>query len=207
MWSLAIEEQFYLLWPLLIAPLIRTRRAIPYLIVAYVVVTAWRCSFTDLRAMYDHFDSHCTGLILGCLLYFISYRPSRLAFYSGCGAVGVLLLSAPYGPLIPTSLAITAAELAAFVVISGAVVFAPPLLISAPMVRIGKLSYGIYLWHAPIAFALREQPSFLAFIASFGIATIAAAISYTTIEVWARRQRDLTSKNPDLAPRHVARRA
>ncbi len=72
-WSLAVEEHFYLLWPLALLVLCRLphRLLIPLLLALYCVATAHRCGvfWTEgYDATYFRFDTRLSGLILGSLL-------------------------------------------------------------------------------------------------------------------------------------------
>jgi peptidoglycan/LPS O-acetylase OafA/YrhL len=81
---------------------------------------------------------------------------------------------------------ITTAEIAAAVAVLGA---APKWLESAPLTYLGKLSYGIYLWHYPIARLMDGQlwPHVLAVTLPASI--LLAALSYHTLEAYTRRPR------------------
>lgn len=59
------------------------------------------------------------------------------------------------------------------------------------LVVLGKLSYGIYLWHYPVVRYLRADLPWPAVVAAgLVISTALAALSYYTIERWALRRRD-----------------
>src|SRR3546814_17099889 len=65
-WSLSVEEQFYLLWPLVLPLVLRGRRALIWLMLAYSAVHAWRFRFIgDWRSYFYRFDTRATGLIDG----------------------------------------------------------------------------------------------------------------------------------------------
>src|SRR3546814_20480244 len=77
-WSLSVEEQFYLLWPLVLPLVLRGRRALIWLMIAYIAVLAWRFSFIgDWRSYYYRFDTRATGLIAGIILHFTLPQPAR----------------------------------------------------------------------------------------------------------------------------------
>ena len=74
-WSLAVEEQFYLLWPLACLSLLRRSRASAARAVALVIVAtvAWRSVlYLLLHApasyVYNAFDTRCDSLAIGCLI-------------------------------------------------------------------------------------------------------------------------------------------
>src|SRR5262249_43939926 len=73
-WSLGIEEQFYLLWPLALIVLLRNRgQAWKFILVAIVVVMAWRGvllanGIARPSYVFHSFDTRADELLMGCLL-------------------------------------------------------------------------------------------------------------------------------------------
>ena len=182
-WSLAIEEQFYLLWPFLLLPLLRSGRAVAWLALAWLAMLLWRLSFDDWRVYYYRPDAHGTGLLAGALLYFSGWRASRW--------VGMLGLALFAGVCLTVEIkwsawSIIAAEVAAVMMIASV---ANMKWVETPMlVHIGKLSYGLYLWHYPIALYLRTRYNFFVSASLVLPLTYAAALlSYHSVEAWSRR--------------------
>ena len=74
-WSLAMEEQFYLLWPVLLA-FIFARRAICCILGLIIVMITWRCFLAlngaDPERTYNGFDTHGDALLIGVCWRFLS---------------------------------------------------------------------------------------------------------------------------------------
>jgi len=101
-------------------------------------------------------------------------------------------------PSLPTSyqteavtLRITLAELSAFVLICFAAEHGrATFLASRPMVYIGRLSYGIYLWHFPVALLLRgTQPLWITLSVTIGCSFTMAAICLHLVDTPLKRWR------------------
>lgn len=207
-WSLAIEEQFYLIWaPLAAAALVFFGRRGVFVSAAFgiVIVASWRFSFsadadTDLAfwRVYHGFDTRCDELLVGCLLA-ASYSPklgdiaSRtwlfpFAFLAygimSFGDVKQFVLS-PFGLL---SIALASAWLIAGLASERSNLLGK-VLSMRPFVYIGALSYAMYLWNWLLIKLLTdlqvENAQNIAFVGTM----IAAAISYHFVEVPARSLR------------------
>jgi peptidoglycan/LPS O-acetylase OafA/YrhL len=214
-WSLALEEQFYLVWPLALLWLLRRRVSprgvIALLVVGIVAVAVNRaCLFTwghDVRALYVRSDTRADTLLFGALagvLVAWGLLPRSPAFLRGlrvAATVGALVLL-----LLATHLGMRrafyyyggfdlVAACAAVVVV--ALVMAPPRWLHAvlslrPLVGIGRLSYALYLWHWPVFWVLQErfdataaQVRWPALAVSFACATL----SYYLVERPALRRK------------------
>jgi peptidoglycan/LPS O-acetylase OafA/YrhL len=194
-WSLAVEEQFYLLWPLAIVLLIRAKQPLIWLGILFFGLIAWRQSFANFHDYYYRFDTHSTGLVLGAILFFVLPRIRLRPVHAYVGAL-MFLVCVAVGRLASAREIIPMAELCSFLLIgcaaSGQLGALTALLRCSPMVALGRWSYGIYLWHYPIAVAVREH---LGFWLTLGVtltsATLLAAISYSTVE---RAGRDLRQR-------------
>jgi peptidoglycan/LPS O-acetylase OafA/YrhL len=186
LWSLAIEEQFYLVWPLVVWLVVRVaRRHVHGAVLAVAAVGSaasfgamlWLYQGGDPTRVYMGTDTRAFSLLVGAAL---ACAPLWRALYAGVqrlgGAVDVLLAAIVVvlgvmwvrtdgtssawlfqGGLLGHSLlsaVLVATVAAATMQRSGRIV---GVLAWAPLVAIGRISYGLYLWHWPVYVVLDEE--------------------------------------------------
>lgn len=199
-WSLAIEEQFYLLWPVALIVLLRKgwtpRRSALMLSALWLGVTLlWRPAnaayFTSLVPAFYRFDTHMTGLLVGCVIALSGMKISsdRSALLIGAASlaviIGGLLFWVEDAPgylilgLAPTELA--AGGLVLSLLNNGHPVYR--LFAWRPAAYLGQISYAVYLWHYPIARFLREDTTpYLTFAITMSLSISIAMLSWHLLE-------------------------
>lgn len=144
-WSLAVEEQFYLIWPL---ALIMVRRPV-WLAVTVIFIGAVGGVLlpTDLLALeLGRFGAIAWGCLLG--LGFVPKLPRPIAV-GALAVIVVFVVAPPVGPLSNTLGPILSA--ATFAIMSVIVRRDTGPLALRPLMAVGQISYGLYLWHLPFA--------------------------------------------------------
>ena len=166
-WSLAIEEQFYILWPV---ALIALQPGVRTLLVAAGLSAFLRIAIGDEARVFLGTDTRADALLIGCALAMSPWR--RVQGWTAVGAMGGLVVLG----LIPSYTWLTlAAPLTAVLILYG--LHGSRLLSLRPLRWTGRVSYGLYLWHFPLLLVL---PWWLAIPATFAVATA----SFYGVEHW-----------------------
>jgi peptidoglycan/LPS O-acetylase OafA/YrhL len=193
-WSLAVEEQFYWLWPLLL-PLIFRKRPLIWLGGAIVAMTAirvgmWRAGFA-LDGLVRFFPlERPVGLVIGCALAFLPINDWKLQSLAGLASLAFLIAVAVFAahwPVLDISAPLFVSLATAVLIVCVQRPSAVTSALSTSSVRyVGKISYGLYLYHYPI-FRLGEgwnfhAPFHLYAVSLLALSLAAAALSYEFVE-------------------------
>lgn len=215
LWSLAVEEQFYLLWPLLFAALSRfvSRRALLAIVLALATASLiWMTQLyqpgEDPSRVYFGSDPRAFTILLGVALGLV-WRPWRWQWPDArprlgrlLDALGILGLAAvvlimqqghwreawlyPWGLLgASAAAAVLIAAVARRRSDAGRALSLPPLR------WLGTRSYGVYLWHWPVLLALKYEfdlSGWQLFAAGAALSAALAELSYRLVETPIRRR-------------------
>ncbi len=195
-WSLAVEEQFYLIWPLVVLGVMYFTRSLKVLFA--LCVAAAIASAVWMHAVYDHglntnraylgTDTRSQCLFIGCALAVAlvlmaqrSHEQGRLeqgravapgssAGLAVCGVLGIVGALARGGDLdrhhVRRRRSRTRAASSSSGSSVGAVILAvvaaprsivPRFLSLTPIRYVGRISYGLYIWHWPIFIWLNHE--------------------------------------------------
>ncbi|HEX5531775.1 MAG TPA: acyltransferase [Methylomirabilota bacterium] len=212
-WSLTIEEQFYLLWPPLLVLLLglRVRRAVILAVVGIGILTPTWLRFDlwhgepSANRLYYGLDTRFDGLLIGCLVALLASwdlipRSRRaLATIRVAAAVSAIVLAICVATMSEGS-RLTYQGLGTLATVATAclvlhVLYCPTrlsrlLLENRPLVWVGRISYGLYLWHFPI-FRGMLNPTRMGklgitgpalFTVRFAVAFLVAALSFWLLE-------------------------
>ena len=227
-WSLAIEEQFYLVWPIVVLAIVKLRRsAATVLVVAAagaVASTAWMAWLHqgggDPTRLYYGTDTHAmtmlTGAALAAALALLAKGRDASSIrargaqsvavqvlgFGGAAVLGVMALkvtgTTPWlyrGGFLVAGVATAAIILSVVTVPRGIL---STILGLGPVRYLGRISYGLYLWHYPLFLWLDHERTGL-----YGVRLLALRVGVT------RRRRDrvlLPRRAPDPSRPRAARR-
>ncbi|MCW6537153.1 acyltransferase family protein [Sphingomonas lycopersici] len=206
-WSLAIEEQFYLLWPLMLLFVVKRRR-IRLLLTAISIIVAWRFYLivdgAEVQRIYNGFDTRADALLVGCLLALVE---KSIPYRAWMPYVAIVTLFGCYIALKADASFIWAGGLFAATLASAALIkctvvdgWARVFLTFKPFVFVGKLSYGLYLWHYMLlisAIRFQQDDNRVLYVTAVAVVSIGLAIaSYFLVELPFNKLKDRIGRRP-----------
>jgi peptidoglycan/LPS O-acetylase OafA/YrhL len=148
-WSLAVEEQFYVLWPAILLFCLRFGRArLAFVLLALVFLDLPYRLLLDLNGGLMHVfvgtDSRGDALLFGCVLALLGTCWHPIVGWLGLAGVAAVAASWPGDPGLGAQiLFIPVAAIVSTLAVAGC----PAALAWRPLAFVGKISYGLYLWH------------------------------------------------------------
>lgn len=206
LWSLSIEEHFYLIWPALFVALAQRWIGFPYLIGLLALCLIWRCirvlwlGATEWE-IYSSTDTRFDSMLFGCLLALLSWKGDAERFFPAnpramysliALAIGLLFFCLLYrDDIFRSTLRYTIQGLALMPIFYYAVnrpdalIFQP---LNWPVIRqIGVWSYTIYLCHYVVIHALNhlglsQQTTMFFTLLVLALSSAWAALVYELVE-------------------------
>jgi peptidoglycan/LPS O-acetylase OafA/YrhL len=236
LWSLAVEEQFYLVWPVLLLVLLRrTRGRQPRVAlitlglagVSFLLLAVLAHGGIDNTRPYEGTDTRAGELLVGAALALV-YRPARirvtppLGVRAGVDVAGLAALAGIAWLVTGTSyfsLSLYRGGLLLLAVLSAVLLVAVTYpgslsgrLLGLPLPRwIGERSYGIYLWHMPVV-AFTPHPAqgtggwLWPALLELALTLLLASLSWSLIEDPVRRHGLLSLVRRPVVPYRRGRR-
>ncbi|MGZ4464621.1 MAG: acyltransferase family protein [Nocardioides sp.] len=221
-WSLAVEEQFYLVWPLLVLLLcVLARRratprdahvrdtAVPVLGLVIAASFAFSVLYTSQHTVEAYFSpfTRAWELALGALAAVLAPRVARLpatvlgvVSWLGLGAVAVAALTFDSATVFPGYAAALPVVGSAMLLLGGLrpAPWGPQRGFGwRPVRTLGDWSYSLYLWHWPLlilAGSLWGRPHGLSGLAVLVVATAVSGLTYHFVENPFRRAKVITAR-------------
>ena len=195
-WSLAIEEQFYMVWPPLLAlalarvdSLKRIANYCAALVLALVVFRAVLTVVLDEPGLWFATTSRADALIVGAMVAILapsfSRRASTWMFGLGGAALAVIcLVPSEFSSFMLMGGLTAVALLAAIFIASSCETPLAGFLEWKPLRAIGQVSYGIYLYHYPVFFLVNYSgmTGGAAYAAKSGLTAALVIISWLLVE-------------------------
>ncbi|CCG04996.1 acyltransferase family protein [Blastococcus saxobsidens] len=209
-WSLAVEEQFYLVWPVVLLLILRRRLAsawMPWLlggIIAASLLVRY-ANLDDYMRSHDALDVNAYALAIGAFVAVLAHSGRRLPrIPAWVGLAGIVLTLVPQAPDLPTLYPMSVAVSPLAAVATATVLVSchhsgGPALLRLPLMRWGGVhSYAIYLWHYPLLLLMpsdrwREKALIMV------ISVIAAVLSRHLVELPALRLKHRFERVPVVA--------
>jgi len=202
LWSLSIEEQFYFLWPAALIFVLKRKLGVGQIMalisLVVLVINVDRLllynGLPSFNRIYNGLDTRLDTLLVGCALALSGYRrvPSRVLSLAGVVAAIYLFYIIVFGASIfyGMTFGFTILAFGAALVLAATISNPGGILVKflrlRPLVWIGRLSYGLYLWHFPV-FALApgwlstSRPGLTMFTKVF-VTFLCATFSYYLVE-------------------------
>ena len=215
-WSLAIEEQWYLVWPLALLAMLRVFRAQLRALAAAMLGLALGSALvmallfragTDPSRVYYGTDTRAQALLIGSALAALTAgarpmirieRGGRPWAWAVAGAASALLLATlivrvDYTDAFLYRGGFLLVAIASAVLVASAIATGPvrSLLSMRPLRAVGMISYGLYLWHWPVDVVLDSSRTGLTGFPLIGtqvaVTAVIATASYLVVERPIRR--------------------
>ncbi|MEJ8813391.1 acyltransferase [Variovorax ureilyticus] len=174
-WSLGVEEQFYLLWPVILFVCLRVvgkKGAIGIALMLAGACAAWRASLSlndaPIERIYWPFDTRCDGMLVGAAAGLLMtteaaerlFELARKLWLPATIGIGAMVaLGVGHEPFFRGGYTVFAL-LCAIVIVAASRTTNGALdraLSFKPLVYLGTLSYGFYLWHYPVVLYISRQ--------------------------------------------------
>ena len=200
-WSLGVEEQFYILWPILLSLLMRLRvdkKKLMIILISFAVINQcwkWFLIFDNVTftRIYHSLDTRLDGFCLGAAVYFFT-QIKKTIIPRWMGWVSLLIISA-------TLLGPKGFDVSIFIYMQPIVTWSTVILLLSFIDRpktgvsrcftnqvqifLGKICYSLYIWHLPILFVSARfwpMPPMVRIPVMLTIVLIVSTISHYLVE-------------------------
>jgi len=206
LWSLGVEEQFYLVIPLLLLLLWKIRKQFILHNLVVLLIASFTCSLMaighgSLQFAFFMLPSRGWELLVGSIISQLrNFNVTRRFYLAALSGLGLILVLIPYGLYraetpFPGLAAVPSTLGAALLIIYGNRSYMDKILSVRPLVWVGKVSYSLYLWHWPIFLFLGSGQTAMRSTAGVIATILATFLSYRYIELPVRLRKTFRKRH------------